>query len=280
MIFSAKDHSYIKDDKKYTSVSTLIGKYKKPYNGEYWSTYKAYEAVLGKDAFKKLRKDGGFKLEDPAFFDYLKPLTDSLLVEQAKLDILKQWEHEKDKSIVKGNNYHSFKEKQSIELGYCTNPYLNKDFKTIESTLVEKKGSNEIRKPIVTNLYDLEDGFHPEAIVWNDDVMLSGQIDKLYIETIKDKRFIDIDDYKTNKKIATTNFFGKMLPPLDHLDCCNYHHYRLQISTYAWLLEQAGFIPRYIGFTHINTPYRFDYNPKEVELMLTHAGLLETKYDF
>lgn len=606
MIFSAKDHTYIKDDKKYTSVSTLIGKYKRPYNGEYWSTYKAYESLLGKDEFKSLRKIGGYKLEDSAFFEYLKPLVDPVKLEKAKLEILKQWDHEKDKSIVKGNNYHSFKEKQSIELGYCTNPYLNKDFKTIESTIVEKKGSNEIRKPIVTNLYDLEDGFHPEAIVWNDDVMVSGQIDKLYIETIKDKRFVDIDDYKglalgtpiatlngwkniedikkddiifdgngfptkvvnvssihynpcykltfdtgdvliadhehrwvlterkgtnsyknkeytteqiycnfsnftkkklprveikpivlpevnlpidpyvlglwladgnrtcgtitcvnpniwkevinrgytisenhnlnynkaesrtiynirkylvdlnllnnkhippiylrssfnqrldllrglmdgdghynksrkrcvmsttkewqcnevsslisslgfkptiikakgkgfgevfnkydvcfspdinpflvrnqhitfskskysnyrlitkiepidtvpticlavdskdktylaginlikthnTNKKISKTNFFGKMLFPLDYLDCCNYHHYRLQISTYAWLLEKAGFIPRYIGFTHINTPYRFDYNPKEVELMLTHAGLLETKYDF
>jgi hypothetical protein len=89
-----------------------------------------------------------------------------------------------------------------------------------------------------------------------------------------------IKTHNTNKKITKTSIFGKMLPPLNYLDCVNYEHYRLQINTYAWLLEQAGFIPRYLGFTHINVPYRFDYSPKEVELMLIHAGLLEEKYDF
>lgn len=49
---------------------------------------------------------------------------------------------------------------------------------------------------------------------------------------------------------------------------CNYNHYRLQISTYAWMLEQAGYTIRNTAFTHLNQQYKFDYMKHEVQLML------------
>lgn len=267
IIFNSKSHTYSSGRKiKYSSVSSLISKYKKPYNKEYWSAYKAYQRILGEEEFKRLKK--GFGIEDYELLKYL-----SQFVKQSDLNktikiILSEWTDEKDKSIVKGNDYHIFKENQAISTGVCYNPFTKTDFPTIQSTIITIKNKVEYRQPTVENLFDLTDGFHPELILWNNDYLLAGQADKVYIETIDGIRYIDIDDYKTNKEIKKSNYFGKMLDPLSHLDCCNYNHYRLQISTYAFMLEKAGYIVRNTGFTHLNKPYIFDYMKSEVQLML------------
>lgn len=269
ILFRSDAHTYTSGKKiNYTSVSTLVGKFKKPYNTEYWSTYKAYEKLLGKDEFKSLKKLAGFPLEDDRLFDFLSSHIGDASIGKVVLEILGEWKDKKDKSIIKGNDYHAFKENQAKVSGVCLNPYNNKEFKTVESTHITVKGSVEYREPIFESLKDLEDGFHPELILWNNDYKLAGQADKVYIETIDGIRYAEIDDYKTNRKIDVTSFFGNMLPPLSHLKDCNYNHYRLQISTYAWMLEQEGFTVRNTGFTHLNKPYVFPYMKKEVELML------------
>jgi hypothetical protein len=277
ILFRSDAHTYTSGKKiNYTSVSTLVSKFKRPYNTEYWSTYKAYEKLFGKDDFKQLKKKAGFRLEDPRLFEFminhLHPSDLQVdvpkLVEDTRLEILQEWKEKKDVSIVKGNDYHSYKENQAKTAGFSVNPYTGKEFKTIESTVVTIKGKVEYREPKFDSLKDLPDGFHPEIILWNNYYKLAGQSDLAYFETIDGVRYVDIDDFKTNKKIDTSSFFGKMLSPLDHLDCCNYNHYRLQISTYAWMLEQEGFTVRNTGFTHLNKPYVFPYMKKEVELML------------
>lgn len=266
IIFTDLDHSYKSGDIKYTSVSTLISKYKKPYNAEYWSLYKAYEKILSNDDFKKLKE--GFKREDPSLFQHLRFFADEELAKKYQKDILKDWENERNKSIVKGNMYHEAKETEAIENGVLINPFDNKDYETINSVIIEKVGNKELRKPNYSRLEDLVDGFHPELLLWNNFFKLAGQADKVYIETINGVRYVDIDDYKTNKKIKKSNFFEKMKFPLSDLDCCNYNHYRLQISTYAWLMEQSGYTVRNLSFTHINQPYEFEYMKDEVENMI------------
>lgn len=48
ILFNSKSHTYTSGKKiQYSSVSSLIGQYKQPYNAEYWSLYKAYERILG-----------------------------------------------------------------------------------------------------------------------------------------------------------------------------------------------------------------------------------------
>jgi hypothetical protein len=54
-------------------------------------------------------------------------------------------------------------------------------------------------------------------------------------------------DWKTNKEIKTKSGFdtktkntAKMLYPLGNLDDCNYYHYTLQLSTYAWMIQQVN----------------------------------------
>lgn len=275
ILFNAEDHSYNGKKITYTSVSKLIGKYKRPYNREYWSKYKAYEKLLGQKEFKAIRKQLGHPLEDDALFSDLSAIVSQEALNEAIQEILGEWKSKNDKSIKKGNDYHSFKEDQAKELGYCENPFTGKQCTTIHSTKIEYKKGIEYRSPVVSNLYDLEDGFHPELILWNEKTKIAGQADLVFIETKGSKRYIQISDYKTSGKIDTYSFMKyKMLNPLSHLDDVNYNHYRLQISCYAWLLEQAGFIVSDLEFRHLTTPYRFKYMKKEVE------SIMPNYYDF
>lgn len=196
ILFNAKDHSYNGKKITYTSVSKLIAKYKRPYNRDYWSTYKAYERILGQKEFKAIRDSLKHPMEDSALFSDLSAIVSQEDLDKAIQEILGEWKSKNDKSIKKGNDYHSFKEDQAKELGFCENPFTGKNCKTILSTKIEYKNNIEYRSPVVTNLYDLEDGFHPELILWNDKAQIAGQADLVFIETIGDKRYIDIDDYK------------------------------------------------------------------------------------
>lgn len=88
--------------------------------------------------------------------------------------------------------------------------------------------------------------------------------------------------HNTNKKIETKSFFNtktkssvKMQYPLNNLDDVNYWHYAMQLSTYAWMMQQLN--PEYeiedlvlVHFDHEGhmTVYHLPYLKKEVGLML------------
>lgn len=88
--------------------------------------------------------------------------------------------------------------------------------------------------------------------------------------------------HNTNKKIDMHGGFDtklkrtiKMKYPLNKLEDCNYYHYSLQLSTYAWMVQKLN--PKYViknlilvhfdhdGNQHI---YNIDYLKHEVERML------------
>lgn len=90
--------------------------------------------------------------------------------------------------------------------------------------------------------------------------------------------------HNTNKKIETKSFFNtktkssvKMQYPLNNLDDVNYWHYAMQLSTYAWMMQQLN--PEYeiedLVLVHFNheghmTVYHMPYLKKEVVLMLRY----------
>ena len=90
--------------------------------------------------------------------------------------------------------------------------------------------------------------------------------------------------HNTNKKIETKSFFNtktkssvKMQYPLNNLDDVNYWHYAMQLSTYAWMMQQLN--PEYeiedlvlVHFDHEGhmTVYHLPYLKKEVGLMLRY----------
>lgn len=273
--FNDSLHKYTNDNNEiYTSVSNLVQQYSKPFNKDYWSKYKAYETILGPSTIKDSRRDLGVPIEDSSLFNYLEMFVSADDLQKEIDIILDKWNKTNKEAIDKGNAYHSYRENLAKEQGYSVNPFTNQKFKTIESVAIELINGVEFRKPTYNNLQDLEDGFHPELILWNDAAKIAGQSDMVYIETIDDKRVAYINDYKTNKKIDTYNpFKHKMLAPLNHLDECNFNHYRLQLSTYAWMLEEAGFKIQGLQISHLNTPYVFKYLREEV------VKLMNIKYN-
>lgn len=90
--------------------------------------------------------------------------------------------------------------------------------------------------------------------------------------------------HNTNKKIETKSFFDNkskksvmMKFPLNNLQDCNYYHYALQLSTYAWMIQQMD--PIYeiedlvlVHFDHSDnmTVYHLPYLKDEVIKMLLY----------
>ena len=129
---------------------------------------------------------------------------------------------------------------------------------------------------------DLENGVYPEYLISRESpdgvLRIAGQIDLL----VKQGNDITIIDYKTNKEIKQHSFFDsksrktiRMKYPLGNLEDCNYYHYTLQLSTYAWMLQK--FNPNFkikdlimVHFDHSGnqTVYHLDYLKDEVEKML------------
>jgi len=197
ILFSKKDHKYSQGDIIYTSVSKKITNYKNEFNKEHWSTYKALEALIPN--FKDVKK--GWDVSKQDFILYASTLVDEKELALKVLEILDNWDNETNKSINKGNFYHEIKENDSYKRGYEINPFTKEKFK-VNTT----KHSGEDKGSLITNLYELEDGYYPELILWNDKVRVAGQADKVFIETINDIRYVDVDDWKglaLNTPIAT-----------------------------------------------------------------------------
>ena len=88
--------------------------------------------------------------------------------------------------------------------------------------------------------------------------------------------------HNTNKKIETKGFFDsksksttKMKYPLNNLEECNYSHYCLQLSTYAWMLQKLNpdFVIDDLVLVHFDhadrmTVYHLPYLKEEVQKML------------
>lgn len=88
--------------------------------------------------------------------------------------------------------------------------------------------------------------------------------------------------HNTNKEIKLKSVYNpytksatKMKYPLNNLDDVNYNHYQLQLSTYAWMLQQLNpnFVIKDLILNHYdhnnkNTIYHCDYLKDEVEKML------------
>lgn len=277
MIYTDNNHKYTHNNDNYISITTLLGKYKS-FNKEYALLSSSLKNILGENIFKNAKRkyapNGNLKNLDYSDINILYSIkNDFNILEQEitskKEELLKEWDIKKDDSNVKGTAYHLYKEGIALDSGYSVNEYNGKKYTTkLAYDKIKDSTHGYIVIPKVDNLYDLEDGFYPELLIWNHNYKIAGQADKIYIETIDGVKYVDIDDFKTNKKIDKNNIFSKMKNPLSHLDDCNYNHYRLQISMYGWMLESFGFTVRNTRFTHINKPYIFNYMKKEIELIL------------
>lgn len=218
------------DDLQGVSVTTMIHAYTTPFDATFWSSYKALEALL-----------------EPEIFGILKPkllqtkrFNKSILT---KLDVNLDLFNSKKQEILD-----SYDKKRIASCEYGTKVHAQ-----IENALY-RRDPNTLKKfgvggkiPVYKGKYRLElgSGVYPEFMISyrDDDFLLCGQIDLLIANDNK----LTIGDHKTNEKIEFKSFYDKykksqtmMKYPLNTIQDCNGQHYTLQLSTYAWMLQQLN----------------------------------------
>ena len=254
---------------KFTSVTTMIEEFAQPFDKEFWSAYKALEKLLDADSWKLEKKS---LLSTKKFDNSLLELhdIDINLFNKTQQGILDDWDAENRRSCERGTKIHSELENS-----------MYKAKRNINLSKYQIGGRFECQKDRTT--LDLENAVYPEYLIhWDSPsgkLHIAGQIDLL----VKKGNSITIGDYKTNKKIETKSFFDskirssvKMKFPLNNLDDCNYYHYCLQLSTYAYIIESYNpdFTIEELVLVHFDhqdnmTVYKLPYLKKEVERMLS-----------
>lgn len=240
-------HKYFKGNYEYISVTTLKGKYVKPFNTKYWSLYHGVRLYMNmeKDEFSNyMWETYRFrKMEE----NYERLSIIAGLISEKTFDLAKkvagEWNDYKEYRGFLGTNYHKEKELKAYQQGF--------------DVIDGKKG---ITQGVYSyDLSELKDGFYSELLVYLDELFyfdelilagVAGQVDKALIETIGNTRWVDIDDYKTCAKISVNNKWQKLLFPLNKLDDCDLNKFSVQLNLYGMILEQYGFKVRKLRFTH------------------------------
>lgn len=272
--FRESDHCYfdLRDPKKkYVSVTTCIQDYYEQFDSEFWSRYKALEALYGVDAFKstQVKKDLlNFKVWKD---DYAKQLGLNILEVQANAEKIAEGYKQNSKEACEyGTAYHL---KQELKFYNGQNlGCFDERFSSHSNEYVCKKDYYEL---------DLPYGIYPEYLIsWEEeDLRISGQIDLL----IKEGNTIYLLDFKTNAKGIEdksyynhkTKSFKMMKYPVNNLQDCTKVHYQLQLSFYARLLQKINpkFEIKLLLLKHctregVETDIELEYIPNEVDKII------------
>lgn len=228
-VFFDDTHEYYekKTGRKGISVTTLIGEYEQPFDGDFWASYKALEQLMDMQTWIQIKK----VLLSTKKFDH-RYITKFNIPEEEflkkKQEILDSYEEKKRIACERGTKIHAAIE----ESLYKKDPSIKKFGIGGYLDVYEGNYSRE-----------LKNGVYPEYMISysDDDIFLIGQVDLLII----DSKEVIIQDHKTNSKIDMKSYYNqntkqsvKMKYPLNNLDDCNYMHYTMQLSIYAWMVQQ------------------------------------------
>lgn len=246
IIFDPIPHTYkgAISGKYYTSVTTLIGKYKEPFKTEYWAKVKSKELGVSVEMVKYL------------------------------------WNKEKEKGCERGNIEHDLLENsingfnKNAAFKYDTSINTSKNLVQYIDNAVEVNIERLRNSPLgikyPTILKVLEDAInkgykiYAEVTIYWYSFLVSGRIDCI---AVKGKEFVIID-WKTNKdKLSFTSGYYKkingvksdiwvpkderLLYPINELPNCKGMEYTMQLSLYAYLLEMWGYTCKGLILFHI-----------------------------
>ncbi len=133
-------------------------------------------------------------------------------------EIIKAWDDEKNRSTELGHWYHDKREQTLL-----TKPGV---IQAVSYTGVK-----------VARDQRLSDGIYPEHIVYLESAGICGQTDEAEVAS----GILNITDAKSGKEIRRQGYMGyegekMMLSPVSHLGDCEYNHYALQLSLYAYII--------------------------------------------
>lgn len=281
VFFNDEKHVYLDklSGEPYISATTLIHEYQNAFNESFFSKYKALEALADPDHFS-LVKQGllATQVWKPELLDKLK--IDHNEFETKVQEFLDDWHNTRDEACDHGSWVHSVME--SSFYGKETFDLSNFDCSDIVGNFSCVKGYYPQR---------LEEGIYPEYLLsWisPEGLRISGQADLI----IRKGDDILVLDWKTNREIKKKSYYNSskkrnvmMKYPLNNLMDCNYRHYQLQLSLYAYIIQQLN--PevniKELKIVHIDrngkqTIYPMEYLKTDVERMIKHyAKSLKTR---
>lgn len=143
-------------------------------------------------------------------------------------EVREEWKEKRDNATDLGKSCHKYAQLLSMNVEEIP-PYDKKlllYFSHIKSTFKElyKKGYEVVGA---------------EKIIASPSLNLAGTIDILFK---KDKELL-IGDWKTSENIKKYNPWQTALPPIEHLDDCNFFIYSLQLNIYKLILQKEGYFP-------------------------------------
>lgn len=243
VIFNEAPHKYFYGDTEYRSVSSLF----KPFEGfdRDSESFRMALKLIDPDWYGELSRAYGYK--SAKIGTEMIGIYSVEEVQELQQQILAEWSETALIATTQGTSFHKAMEAMDYDRGGRQNPFTDEWHPLVD---IKIKGYDNNS---VDFLNDLQDGYYPELLIFNHEKKLAGTADMVFVKDGK----IWIDDWKTDKKIETKSFYTKrygyafMRAPLDHVFDCNYWRYALKISTYAWMLEEAGFEVAELGFTHV-----------------------------
>src|SRR5688572_6592674 len=194
IVFFADSHTYWLGDQNLPSVGSVIKRFVPAFKSDYWLTHKTL-VELGGD--KYMTHYRSFKTMSPPADKLFGPWIAKFPLSKfkaTKLKIQHMWDRKRYESQHRGKLFHAVVEEKTFSDGFLINPWGDKKFH------VEKFEKFYDNESLMMDLYKLPDGAYPELLIFNLDMPIAGQADEVFIETIKGKRYIDINDHKTNEE--------------------------------------------------------------------------------
>ena len=201
LIFKPELHQYVSlDDSniEWTSVTTVISKFKKPFDSK---------ATALKVSRSKKSKWFGIKPDE--------------------IEVL--WKAEAKRATDLGTYYHNQREADLCGLEYIGREGVNVP---VYIPNVNTDGSK------IAPSQKLTEGIYPEHMMYLKSVGICGQSDLVEVVNKKVKiiDYKTNKEIKKESYVDYNGRSQKMLAPLSHLDDCNYIHYALQLSIYMYMI--------------------------------------------
>lgn len=242
-------------DNRYDSVTTIIGKYKEPFDAH------------------KIMKNGKTLLENYVDKNGFTP--------EYWLD---QWERKKNHACERGTAFHKLKEDATIHENLFKHDFKRYPYQDFEKEIDLRPGIDYSQLP---------DGSYSELTIFNRRLMIAGQVDLVVkegnyvdIDDYKTNGKFETKSFSPPR----SNKYKMMQFPVQSLMDCHLGHYTLQLSLYAWMLSLFGLKIRRLRVLHYTILeederkiyagenldhlepeiYPIEYKPKLVEKMVQH----------
>jgi len=232
--------------KRLTSTTTILGKYKPEFKAKFWAGKKAKERKVSKKTIEK------------------------------------EWEYKRNYGLTKGNIIHRYIENYFNSRIY---DYPFEEVKEIlgdknvlyQPVQVLKSHFHKFWKERQDYLIPVKS----EWIIGDTELMVGGTIDQLFYNL--QTEMYEIHDWKNNKQFRTeATFENWMKPPLHHIDASNeLEAYSLQLSIYRTILERNTDLE--IGGCYLNWLFEendsyksflaHDLRKEANRVLIQHAGL-------